>query len=116
MPASMQNLTPDTPMGATLVAGGATFRVWAPGASEVHVVLQDFEDFEPGDTSLPTRDAQGRWAGFVAPVVEGQCYCQAPRRCHHCLPQGTCRRQHDLRTSSKWFHAPPVALGSSTCA
>ncbi|MEJ8824835.1 hypothetical protein WKW80_22840 [Variovorax humicola] len=74
MPASMQNVTPDTPLGATLVAGGATFRVWAPGATEVHVVLQDFEDFEPGDTSLPTRDAQGRWAGFVAPVVEGQCY------------------------------------------
>ena len=74
MPASMQNLSPDTPMGATLVAGGATFRVWAPGASEVHVVLQGFDEFEPGDATLLTRDTQGRWAGFVMPVVEGQRY------------------------------------------
>ena len=30
-------IRPDTPMGATLVGGGATFRVWAPRAMSVHV-------------------------------------------------------------------------------
>jgi len=29
MPASLEHVTPDAPMGAVLVAGGATFRVWA---------------------------------------------------------------------------------------
>ncbi len=32
MPASQEHVTVATPMGATLVGGGATFRVWAPGA------------------------------------------------------------------------------------
>lgn len=32
MPASQVGISANTPMGATLVPGGATFRVWAPRA------------------------------------------------------------------------------------
>ena len=39
-PVSTQGITEETPMGANLVpGGGATFRVWAPEALEVHVRL-----------------------------------------------------------------------------
>jgi 1,4-alpha-glucan branching enzyme len=31
------NITADTPMGANLIGGGATFRAWAPRASAVYV-------------------------------------------------------------------------------
>ena len=37
MPASLDHIHQGTPMGANLVAGGATFRVWAPNARSVHV-------------------------------------------------------------------------------
>jgi 1,4-alpha-glucan branching enzyme len=38
MPASLENVHPDTPMGANLIADGATFRAWAPNAHSVHVI------------------------------------------------------------------------------
>lgn len=38
MPASLEHIRHDTPLGARLVADGATFRVWAPHARRVHVV------------------------------------------------------------------------------
>ena len=38
MPASMTGITRDTPLGATLVHGGAAFRVWAPAARQVFVL------------------------------------------------------------------------------
>ena len=41
MAASLLRIAADTPMGATLLADGATFRVWAPHALQVHV-LGDF--------------------------------------------------------------------------
>ena len=31
------NIDGNTPMGANLIAGGATFRVWAPGARAVYL-------------------------------------------------------------------------------
>ena len=34
---SQTNITPDTPMGATLVPGGAVFRAWAPRATSVYL-------------------------------------------------------------------------------
>jgi 1,4-alpha-glucan branching enzyme len=52
-------------MGATLVANGATFRVWAPHAHAVHV-LGDFNDRERSEASLLTRDERGHWRGFIA--------------------------------------------------
>ena len=34
---SQTNIAPDTPMGATLVPGGAVFRAWAPRATSVYL-------------------------------------------------------------------------------
>ena len=73
MPASLQHIHPDTPMGANLVADGATFRVWAPHARTVHV-LGDFNDRRRDDASLLTSDAQGHWRGFIPGVHDRQRY------------------------------------------
>jgi 1,4-alpha-glucan branching enzyme len=37
MPASQQHVTDNTPMGANLIPGGATFRVFAPNARAVYI-------------------------------------------------------------------------------
>src|SRR5258708_35211976 len=34
---SQQHISPQTPIGATLQAGGATFKVWAPAAKAVYL-------------------------------------------------------------------------------
>ena len=38
MPANTTGINRNTPVGATLTAGGATFRVWAPEARQVFVL------------------------------------------------------------------------------
>lgn len=73
MPASLDHIHSGTPMGANLVADGATFRVWAPQARSVHV-LGDFNNRLRNDTSLLTRDAYGHWRGFVPGVRDRQRY------------------------------------------
>ena len=73
MPASLQHVDPHTPMGANLVADGATFRVWAPHARAVHV-LGDFNARSRDDASLLTRDAQGHWRGFIPGVRDRHRY------------------------------------------
>ncbi len=79
MPASQEHITPQTPMGANLVAGGATFRVWAPTADDVYVVLRDFDQSQPGHWTPNEGDklrryADGRWAGFFPGVADGSPY------------------------------------------
>lgn len=64
MPASLENIDPDTPMGANLIDDGATFRVWAPNAVKVFV-LGDFNGRVKDDSSLLTKDANGHWLGFI---------------------------------------------------
>jgi 1,4-alpha-glucan branching enzyme len=64
MPASLVHITPGTPMGANLIADGATFRVWAPNAVNVFV-LGDFNGRVKDDSSLLTKDAIGHWVGFI---------------------------------------------------
>src|SRR4051812_27345956 len=73
MPASLDHIHPDTPMGANLVADGATFRVWAPNARAVHV-LGDFNDRRRDDSSLLTLDGHGHWRGFVPRVQDRDRY------------------------------------------
>ncbi|CAI4033109.1 1,4-alpha-glucan branching enzyme [Nitrospira tepida] len=73
MPASLDHIHPGTPMGANLIADGATFRVWAPQARSVHV-LGDFNGRLRNDASLLTRDAQGHWLGFIPGVQDRQRY------------------------------------------
>ena len=73
MPASLDHVGPDTPMGANLIADGATFRVWAPRARAVHV-LGDFNNRQRNDASLLTPDEQGHWRGFIAGARDRQRY------------------------------------------
>jgi 1,4-alpha-glucan branching enzyme len=73
MPASLNHVGSETPMGATLVANGATFRVWAPTARSVHV-LGDFNGRVRDDSSLLSRDERGHWRGFVPDVRDRQRY------------------------------------------
>lgn len=64
MPASLNHVTASTPMGANLIADGATFRVWAPNAVKVFV-LGEFNGKVKDDSSLLTKDANGHWRGFI---------------------------------------------------
>ncbi|MEZ6113274.1 MAG: alpha-amylase family glycosyl hydrolase [Pirellulaceae bacterium] len=73
MPASLAHIHAETPMGANLIANGATFRVWAPKAREVYVI-GDFNGRKRNDASLLTRDANGHWLGFVPGVQDRQRY------------------------------------------
>ena len=75
MPASQQHITPDTPLGANLVEGGATFRTWAPTAREVYIALDcptgmPASDFSKRPEDLLVKDANGFWAGFVPGMRE----------------------------------------------
>jgi 1,4-alpha-glucan branching enzyme len=73
MPASQHNVGPDTPMGANLVTGGATFRTWAPHATRVAVV-GDFNSFTVQDDATLVADGKGHWTGFIPGVTDGQHY------------------------------------------
>lgn len=64
-----------TPMGARLIADGATFRVWAPGAQHVYVVLHPLLDYRPRAEHQLSRDPNsGHFTGFVRGVVDGTPY------------------------------------------
>jgi 1,4-alpha-glucan branching enzyme len=73
MPASLLHIHGGTPMGATLVADGATFRVWAPNARAVYAV-GDFNDRRRDEASLLTRDEHGHWRGFIGGARDRQRY------------------------------------------
>jgi 1,4-alpha-glucan branching enzyme len=73
MSASQAHVTGSTPMGASLVADGATFRVWAPGADRVSVVFDGGDRSRPDD-ELVKDPATGHWAGFFPGVVDGTTY------------------------------------------
>jgi len=79
MPASQQHITSNTPLGATLIAGGATFRTWAPAAREVYIALNHLPGTlpaafpkNPGD--LLVKDSHGYWSGFVPGIQDGDLY------------------------------------------
>ena len=73
------NLTRETPMGATLLRDGATFRTWAPTARDVHVALgkdgdQDLSSFSPSATNRLIPMGDGTWGGFVPGARDGDAY------------------------------------------
>lgn len=77
MAASQQHISTATPMGANLIAGGATFRVWAPGAKHVYVALNDVDaaTYQPNPADELLKDpATGHWTGFIPGVVDGAKY------------------------------------------
>jgi 1,4-alpha-glucan branching enzyme len=68
-----------TPMGATLVPGGATFRTWAPNARAVHLATdhratEDWSRWTPCTKTLLTPLGDGTWAGFMPGMGEGDPY------------------------------------------
>lgn len=73
MPAALTNINDRTPMGANLVAGGATFRVWGPNAKSVHVI-GEFNSRKRNDASLLNRNSHGYWEGFIPGVKDRQRY------------------------------------------
>jgi len=68
MPTNRTDIGDDTPMGATVVAGGVTFRLWAPAAQQVFVLtgvtLHAAE--QPGFVAAPSdamfQQDNGFWA------------------------------------------------------
>ena len=60
-------------MGATLIAGGATFRTWAPAARAVFV-LGDFNQWTRNDDARLVPQGGGRWAGFFPGAADGMKY------------------------------------------
>src|ERR1700676_4843018 len=73
MAASLDHITPTTPMGATLVADGATFRVWAPNASAVYV-MGSFNGFAAAEDAALVRGDLGYWHGFIHGVTDRATY------------------------------------------
>lgn len=75
MPTSQQYVTASTPMGANLIADGATFRVWAPNAEHVYVVLNGGANYQPkASDELVKHPATGYWTGFLSGVSDGTKY------------------------------------------
>lgn len=64
------------PIGAEVVpAGGVHFRVWAPGAGQVEVVLEGTADEVTEALSVPLQaEAEGYFSGVVSDAREGSLY------------------------------------------
>jgi 1,4-alpha-glucan branching enzyme len=77
MPASQGHITHDSPMGANLGPGGATFRVFAPSARAVYINgIFDWTDAFSKDTddALLLVEENNYWAGFMPNVKDGDQY------------------------------------------
>lgn len=75
---SQANVSAQTPMGANLFGGGATFRAWAPAAVAVYV-NGEFGGVSSwmkaaSDAMLMKRDDDGCWSGFVPDAQDGDPY------------------------------------------
>lgn len=80
---TQEHITSSTPMGATLTANGATFRVWAPNrAIAVHLRIADKTDtingpndtWEPSESTQLLRHSDDTWTGFMPGVQDGDYY------------------------------------------
>lgn len=72
---SQQNISAETPMGATLIPGGVTFRVWAPRATAVY--LNGTLGGQVYNSQTPDRllsNSNGYWTGFQQGAREGDLY------------------------------------------
>jgi 1,4-alpha-glucan branching enzyme len=64
-------------LGASLCDNGCDFRVWAPNAEKVCVLLQDGSNWKHGDPTASfcfTKSDDGYWTGFVSDVGAGRLY------------------------------------------
>src|SRR4030095_6756705 len=73
MPASLNHIHSNTPMGANLVDGGATFRVWAPNATSIFV-RGSFNGFTDQSDAALVRGENGYWHGFIPGVKDRDTY------------------------------------------
>ena len=82
-PVTQEYINEHTPMGANLIADGATFRVWAPNdAIEVYLRISDSPDTinGPDDKWQPLperrlrRNSDNTWTGFLPGVRDGDYY------------------------------------------
>jgi 1,4-alpha-glucan branching enzyme len=73
---SQQHITPETPMGATLVPDGATFRSWAPRARQVFVNGRFGGTPMRGELPelLMAQHPDGYWTGFIPGARDGDLY------------------------------------------
>ncbi|MGE5113230.1 MAG: hypothetical protein ACM3JB_20390 [Acidobacteriaceae bacterium] len=72
---SQVNISPSTPMGASLCPGGATFRAWAPRAQAVYLNGTFGGTARNGpDPELLLENTSGYWAGFLPGVADGDTY------------------------------------------
>ena len=76
MPVSQEHIDGGTPLGATRVEGGATFRAWAPAARQVFVITDDLPasraaGWQPRPEDALASHEDGTWTGFVAGLPEG---------------------------------------------
>ncbi|MDZ4262503.1 MAG: alpha-amylase family glycosyl hydrolase [Pseudomonadota bacterium] len=77
---SQEHIDNNTPMGATLIANGATFRVWAPNKGiAVHVRITRKNEtadhlWKPSTNSQLMRRSDDTWAGFMPDVSDGDHY------------------------------------------
>jgi 1,4-alpha-glucan branching enzyme len=74
---SQSNISPNSPMGATLLpGGGATFRTWAPRATAVYLngVFGGTPQSAQTDAQLMSKDSNGYWTGFLPNAAEGDLY------------------------------------------
>jgi 1,4-alpha-glucan branching enzyme len=72
---SQQNISAETPMGATLIPGGVTFRIWAPRATAVYV--NGTFGGQACNNQTPDRlllNSKGYWTGFQQGAKEGDLY------------------------------------------
>lgn len=75
MPASQAFITAQTPMGATAIDQGATFRVWAPRAQQVYVALGDTTGYQPRPADELVKDPASQcWTGYFPGVLDGTRY------------------------------------------
>src|SRR6201998_665622 len=63
----------NVPMGGTLMAGGATFRIWAPRARQIYV-SGDFNGWKQDASCLLNQIGGGHWAGFFSDLNDGDQY------------------------------------------
>jgi 1,4-alpha-glucan branching enzyme len=73
---SQENVSTTTPTGATLLADGASFRVWAPRATAVYLNGTFAGALYDGQTEdrLLSKDASGYWTGFQPGARDGDRY------------------------------------------
>lgn len=73
MAASQKHINSSTPMGANIIDGGTTFRVWANGAKAVYV-SGEHNNWNHGPSDLLVKDENGYWSGFIPGIGEGTQY------------------------------------------